>query len=214
LLAHFDSEELVVSLIDLHEESLECIKSMLEHFGFLTRVRQMVCGDATVVELESSADVVLTETMNAALSQEPQVTISRALIRQHPDAILIPQSIRIDCVLLDIAKETSQFPPRIDKRMILGTVFELSRKSAIDLKEKDGLLPAARIRIPDHAKPGVAPWLATTIQVFNDSRFSDYETQISLPVPLDPDGGRSVLGATLQFAYQLGEAPGFVFQIA
>lgn len=214
LLAHFDSDQLVVSVIDLHEESLECMKTMFEHFGFVSRVRHMICGDATAVNIGTSADIILTETMNAALSQEPQVAISRALMQQHPNAVLIPQSIQVDCALLNIQLEATQFPPQVCDRINLGTVFELNRTSAVDLEENEGLLPAARIRIPDHVEPGLSPWLTTTVQIFNESKFADYETQISHPIPLDPNGQQAIsLGATLHFAYQMRDTPGVVFQV-
>jgi hypothetical protein len=86
LLARFGSEDLVVSLVDLHEESMECVKVLLDHFGFLPRTRQLVCGDATTVHWDSPADLILTETMGTALGREPQVTISQAL--NHPEPLL------------------------------------------------------------------------------------------------------------------------------
>ncbi len=214
LLAHFDSQELEISLIDLHEESIDCIRSMLDHFDFLSRVRQLECGDACAIEIESPVDVILTETMNAALSQEPQVAISQALIRQHPTAMLVPQSIRVDCVLLNFAAETSHFPPQPGERQGLGTVFELNCTSALELKENAGQLPAARINLPSDIKNGFSPWLTTTVQVFEDSQISDYETQITSPVPLSTQSGQPLAaGTALAFAYQLGHTPGIVFNV-
>ena len=81
--------------------------------------------------------------MNPALSGEPQVAITRALLRRHEDAFLIPQSIRIDLALLDLKTEYAYLPPRVCDRINLGPVFELSRRTANTLVEKNGILPAA-----------------------------------------------------------------------
>ncbi len=213
LLAHFSEEELVVSLIDLHQESIDGVRAMLDHFGFLPRTRQLVCGDATAVSLDSAAHIVLTETMNTALSEEPQVAITRALLRENPHATLIPQSIRIELALLDLAAETSHFPPRPSDRMVVAPVFELNRRTALDLTEKDGVLPAATVTLPSHFPPQLVPCLTTTIQVFEEIRTSDYETQISQPLPLVREGQALPPGTRIQFFYRMGTSPGLVWHL-
>lgn len=209
LLARFNRDELVVSLIDLHKESIACIKLMLEHFGFLPRVNQLIYDNATTIVLDSPVDLVLTETMNVVLSKEPQVEITRALMQQHPSASLIPQSIRIDCCLADLKTEISHFPHRVGERPFLATVFELNRKTALELVEENGLLPAAQVLIPHSIKPGFAPCLTTTIQVFEETQARDYDSQITMPFQLPP----LTPGALLQFAYRMGKYPGLIFQL-
>lgn len=212
LLAHFNSDDLVVSLIDLHEESIKCVEIILDHFGFLPRVKQLIHGDATAIATDSPAQLILTETMNTALGQEPQVAITRALMQKHPDALLIPQSIRIDLTLLNIKAETSQFPAQVSDRIPLGLVFELNRQTALDLIEENGMLPANTIPLPDNTTPETTPCLTTTIQVFEDTQVSDYETQISCPVPLQPPGQPPLAPrTTIQFTYQMKGTPGFVW---
>lgn len=214
LLAHFGSDQLVISIIDLYQESIECMKLLLEHFGFQSRARQLICGDATTFEFNSNADLILTETMNVTLSHEPQVAITRALMKQHPLAMLIPQSIRVDFVWLNLKSELSHFPPKAGQRQVLGTAFELNRKSALELEEKEGLLPAAKIKITEPAFAGLQPCLTTNIQVFGETQIDDYESQISYPVPMQPTGEASLIpGQTIQFAYRLGKTPGLTWSI-
>ena len=73
-------------------------------------------GDAMEVELQEAPDIVLTETMNQALYAEPQVQISRALMRQFPDAMLLPQEIRVELALVNSQAELSQFPLAVGER--------------------------------------------------------------------------------------------------
>lgn len=214
LLAHFSSDDLVVSLIDLHEESIECMTVILDHFGFLPRVRQLVHGDAITATLDSTVDLVFTETMNTALSEEPQVAITQALMRAHRNAILIPQSIRVELALLNIIAEASQFPPQVLERDILGMVFELNRESAIELVEENGILPAATLKLPNRISPGFVPCLTTTIQVFEDIIVSDYETQISCPILLQKEGSPMLsLGDTIKFLYQMKGETGLIWNV-
>ena len=145
---------------------MNACRRCLTTLDFLTRTKQLIQGDATRIALDSSVQIVLTETMNTALGEEPQVAITRALMQQHRDAFLIPQSIRVDLALLDLEAEMSSFPVKVCNRTILGTVFELNRQIAIELVEENGVLPAATLRLPTRIAPRLVPCLTTTIQVF------------------------------------------------
>lgn len=213
LLARFSKEELVISLIDLHQESIDCMTAMLDHFGFLPRTRQLICGDATTVSLKTPVHLVLTETMNSALTREPQVAITRALLKKNPGATLIPQSIRIDVAMVDTAAEISHFPPKAGKRTIVAPVFELNRRTAIELPETNGMLPAATVTLPEHLPPQFTPCFTTTIFVFDGVETADYDTQISHPVPLHQQGQAIPSGATIRFSYMMGDEPGLIGHI-
>lgn len=213
LLAKFSAGELVISAIDLHEQSIACTTAMLDYFGFLPRARQLVHGDATAINLESPVDLIVTETMNTALTSEPQVAISRALLRKNPAASLVPQSIKIDLALVDLAEESSHFPPRVCDRVFLGHVFELSASSALQSPEQSTHLPANTITLPSGAPPTSHLCLITTIQVFEGTTISDYDSQISPPFPIADEGPRPIPpGSTLQFSYRITENPGIVWQ--
>lgn len=213
LLAQFHDDELTVSLADLHQESIECIEIMLGHFGFSSRVRQLLVGDVTRIPFDSPADLILTETMNTALSQEPQVAISRSLMQRDPAAILIPQSIRIDLELLDLQSELSQFPPQVAERTFLATVFELNRRTAAELSEETDLISVGEVIMPDQIAPGLTPCLTTNICVFDDVQISNYETQISHPVPLvQSEQSHQLAGITIKFNYRISDSPGFLWK--
>ena len=207
LLAYFSCDELEVSLIDLHQESIDCVEAMLDHFGFRHRVRQLVCTDATEFIAASEVDIVLTETMNCALSGEPQVAISRALLQRHPGALLVPQSIRIDLTLVNIAAERAHFPPQVCDRRQIATVFEFNRDSAVNLPEQNGLLPAASVEMPGSIPLEYYPCLTTTVQVFNETQISDYESQITIPVLLS-QLECAVSERTIHFTYRMLNPPG------
>lgn len=209
LLAHFTSEELEVSVIDIHEESLDCMKVMFEHFNFLPRVREIACGDATNFDLKTKADLILTETMFVALSKEPQVAITLGLMKRNPEAVLIPQSIRVGLSLIDYRSELANFPLQPGKRKALGTVFDLNRETAVELKEEKGYLPAAKIQVKEFLESNHVLCLTTEVEVFHGIKISDYQTQITHPQPLQfLDNSVVVSDDILQFSYRLGDNPG------
>ena len=127
LLSWFGPEELVVSLIDIHQDSIDNCLSLLDTLGVRNRVRHAVCGDITTVSVDSPVDICLSETMNAALASEPQVAITRALVRRYPNALLLPQSIRVNLEFIDWAAESSAFPMRGGRSLGRGTGVRVER---------------------------------------------------------------------------------------
>ncbi len=207
LLTRFGPEKLDVSVIDLHQESIDGTRQVLKALGLSNRIRHAVCGDIRDVRLETQVDIALSETMNSALSREPQASIARALVRQYPEAILLPQSVRVHLTLLNAQAELSMFPPQALERIEVGLVFELTAQSALQLTESNGRLPAARLRVPSEVAPGYFPYLTTTVEVFDGVRISDYQTAITVPAPVESPVAIQP-GDELQFAYRLGDSPG------
>lgn len=74
------------------------------------------------------------------------------------------------------------------------------------------ILPAEKVKIPDAVRPGYGLYLITTIQVHEGVLLKDYESLISVPVPL-PDQNDSWLGQHLHFHYRLGNEPRLEWRI-
>jgi len=221
LMSVLSPRQAVFTLIDIHRESLRHARRVLGGFGFSSRVSAYVCADAARYRIPRNAipDVVVFETMNAALRSEPQVAIARNLMAQAPHALMVPSNVSVDACLLHLAKE---YPPPVtdphtnvrqaeSDRLYLGTVFELNTRTVWDWTGIEGdILPAGCVRIPTSFAPRYRPMLLTRIAVYGDSVLHDHESSLNL---LQPFPGRPVLrgGETLQFHYRLGSDPGLVF---
>ena len=206
LMTLFKCDQVVFTLVDLHSESLQSAKESVERFE-LSSVSDYVLGDVGTLELDQSPDLIVTEVMQASLQKEPQVAVTRHLMRQAPDAVLIPQEVRVRFELVDTAKEFSvtQSEPERD-RIPLGVVFALNRQ-VIDLAEADGVLPAATITMPDTWEDRYQPMLMTEIQVYRDHLLTDHQSGLTCPRVYPGDAAP---GSALEFVYRLGGCPGLV----
>jgi len=131
LLEHFSSEELRVTLIEVNPESVANVSLVLKRLGLENHVDEIYCEDATSVRLPNNGkwqnyqyDILLSETMQHALQAELQVPICANLLSQlSADALLIPQSIHLDLILLKL--ESGNFVPSktIGEMMKVDTGF-------------------------------------------------------------------------------------------
>lgn len=98
--ASFPKEDLVVTAVDIHQESLECLDRVVRHFNLETSISRGVCADACTVDwsahFSGEPDLVLMECMDAALLQEPQVQIVKNLRGQVGSSfLLVPEMVGV-----------------------------------------------------------------------------------------------------------------------
>ncbi|MDQ6530807.1 hypothetical protein [Flavobacterium sp. LHD-85] len=99
LLPLFDKERINAVLIDINASSLESVENLISTIDLREYNLQMIESNAITYNIPEDfiVDLAISETMHYALTREPQVAISRNIIRQLPSrAIFIPQEIRID----------------------------------------------------------------------------------------------------------------------
>lgn len=208
LMARFGPEQLKVTLVDLHQESIDSARGVIEQLGLSAGLDQAICGDLMAMGVADSFDVVVLETMAAALYREPQVALMRHLARALPSALILPENIGIDLQLIDPRRETRSIPPVPADRQPLGKVYELNRTSAMDGDLGDTCLPAATLQIPESVAPGRGLFLTTTVEIFDQVSIADYDAQITLPFGI-PNADSSWLGREIQFRYRIGDLPQF-----
>ena len=212
-----------VTLLDIHKTSSESAQTVVEALGLGACVAAVETTDATEYRIAPSRrpDLLLSETMNACLAKEPQVTIAWNLHRQAPGAALVPETIRVVGCLLDPSKEFSfaeaesgMAPaPACRDRVSLGTVFELSARTIASWTNLDaGWIPGGSIAIPNPLDPRYVPMLLTEVLVHGEHLLRDYDSGLTLPkhIPLaaQPRGGE-----TLAFRYRLGRHPGLECEV-
>ena len=207
LMTRFDPEQLQVTLVDLHPDSISCACHLIDKLKLSGQLSQAVCGDLLTLSFCDKADVVALEVMYAALFREPQVAITRRLARLFPDAIFLPETITIDLQMFDLGKELSQLSPAAGPRRYLGEVFKLDRLTALDTAAEEGRLKAATIRLPETFASEATLFLTTTVSVYDQVNIADYDAEITMPVglPVEPNW----LGQELHFSYRMTDSPGF-----
>ena len=213
LLGKFSPGELNLYLLDFHQRSLDSVKLLLSHFGFCAHAVQTIKADACNYKHAGKLHMVIAETMQKSLEQEPQFAVTANLAPQlWAKGVFIPQRIDVALCLADLEKDTRRYP--------LATVCTLSPECAFEQMQlaqtnSDKIRPQLEstvVEIPrmaDIARFDAA--LFTRICVFEQYRLKDYDSQITLPQKcheLLPLAG----GERYRVSYQLGGYPKFNFE--
>lgn len=214
LMALWPADQACFTLLDVHGETLASARCLVASLGLEAGVSAWIQADASAwrVDPDAMPDIILSETMSAALAHEPQVAIARHLLAQAPAALLVPACVRINLVLCDPAREKGyEATPRRD-RIALGEVFRLDAATIEAWADDTGPLPAAMIALPGNIPPRYQARLLTKIDVFAGIMLDDYASSLNLPQPLP---GKPVLreGDVLRFSYRLGADPGLVCSV-
>ncbi|MBE8716378.1 phytanoyl-CoA dioxygenase family protein [Cellvibrio polysaccharolyticus] len=203
LLALFTAEQLQVTAIDIHEQSLERFRKLCEDYGVADRIAAWVCADACCWKAESPPvfDIILSETMKYLLQQEPQVRIF-SWLQQYlaPAGVLIPESVILGLTLL-WKEESSQ-------QIYLGEAFTLNCHSAREIANGNEQILSRSFSLPDFEPGPVDLKLSTHIQVYRNHRLAEYQSQLTLPqfknrLMIKP-------GSILTSRYQMGSYPDLV----
>ena len=221
LMAIFSPQEVSFTLLDVHAESIESAKSIVDQLGLADFVAKYETMDAGLyrIDPEHTPDIIQMEIMQACLKSEPQVAITRYLLAQAPNAVLIPEEVRIDLVLVNTSREFTFNPPpghlsgAQRDRIPVASVFVLNRETVNSWKDIiENRLPGALARIPDPMEQRYQPMLFTVVRVYQDHVLKDYNSSLTCPKKLAREGSIKA-GDTIQFHYELGAHPQLVNQV-
>lgn len=208
LLPLFSASQIQVTLLDIHQASLDKVTKLIEHFDLADRVVESVCADATLWQPNTVVkfDVILSETMKHLLQQEPQVQIFTHLQAYlADDGVLIPQNIELDAWL-----ECRTVQDFVETHY-LGPLFALNLQTARLLASGDRSFLAGTLLLPDFSPSVVTLKFTTSIQVYGNSMLSEYQSQLTLPRYRREYWLKPL--SCLAFRYEQGTHPDFVFDV-
>lgn len=208
LLPLFSASQIQVTLLDIHQASLDKVTKLIERFDLADRVVERVCADATLWQPNTVVkfDVILSETMKHLLQQEPQVQIFTHLQAYlADDGVLIPQNIELDAWL-----ECRTVQDFVETHY-LGPLFALNLQTARLLASGDRSFLAGTLLLPDFSPSAVTLKFTTSIQVYGNSTLSEYQSQLTLPRYRREHWLKPL--SCLAFRYEQGTHPDFVFDV-
>ena len=216
LLSLAPAGSLRVTLLDVHPAAVAALRRVVERLEVGDAVADLLACDAAecAPDRGTAIDVAVVETMQRGLSHEPQVAIVRNLVPLlAPHGVLVPERIRIDLVLSDPDTEIADgfVSARAEAaRVPVGTVFELSRRSASAPLDAEGFLPPVVVTLPVPIGPRARPMLFTRIDAFGAHTLATAVSGLTVPEPLwqVPD---LPAGSRLEFRYRLGRDPGLAW---
>ena len=173
--------EIMVDLLDINHKSLDALQEIISTLGLATSIGSIYHEDATTFKISKHYDIVVSETMQACLKNEPQVAIMQNLIPQlHETSVFIPQEITVDANLTNNKMEQdrifSQESTPSFHRISLGNVFKVN-KDHLDttLMKKQFVIPADVSEFPVFK-------LFTTVTVFGNQVLGENESSITMPI--------------------------------
>ncbi len=196
LLGKFMPPQLEITLLDIHQHSIDSVERLLSHFDLGSHGINTVRGDACRYQHTAKLHLIIAETMQKSLEQEPQFAVTANLAPQlQPEGIFIPQKIEVDLCLAHFQ--------RADEYVPLARVLTLvPDQAAADLNPVSVEIPS----LPDLAEFEAA--LSTRIQVFDQYWLREYEAEITLPSRC-PGLAPLSAGQVYRVCYQLGKYPRF-----
>ena len=231
ILGKFSAGELKLNLLDVHQRSIDSVERLLTHFGLGAHTVRTIKGDACHYKHDQEIHLVIAETMQKALEQEPQFAVTVNLAPQLcQGGIFIPQQIEVTLCLADLEYETEVLaqslqigpaaPDIASLRYSLATVCTLTPENAAGQivsachSAHSGALelqPTTVIIPPAADATGLDAALFTRIIVFESHCLDDYESQITLPMKCH-ELATLTEGARYRISYQLGSYPKFNFE--
>ncbi len=197
LCTQFSLDTIKFTLIDIHQISLDSAKKLFKKLEFENFVDKFIQTDACTYQTSKKFHIAITETMQKSLEKEPQVAITLNISKQlYDNGILIPQEILVDVCYADLTKKfTSE-----RKHINLGNILKLDKETQN--------LPKVKVKIPDNNFDII---LVTKVKVFENNKLDVYDSGITYPTILFDLKER--YGETkVEFHYQLGEKPQFVYE--
>ena len=181
LFPFFNSSKLKVTLVDINKISLNSSKKLIASLGLEDFIEDYFLDDLTTFKVDKPYSLVVSETMQSCLENEPQIHIMRNIIPQlKKDTIFIPQEIRVDFYAsnFDLFFQKSIYENRdknIQDKIYLNNFFTINKDNVLDCS-LSGVVnnPAGNDIYMDLG-------LFTFIKVYNDEELRERECSLNIP---------------------------------
>lgn len=159
----FAPETIQFTLLEINPDSVKMLKQTWASFFADSYIREILCTDATTYKASQPVHIVVSETMQQALQEEPQVAITANLAPQiAPGGILIPEKISISAGLYNFQNTLKDQPEKQDATQLTPVMY-------LSIDQYASEYPEIIVDIPEEAENGCTQFcLFTEIRVFGD----------------------------------------------
>ncbi|PKH52789.1 hypothetical protein CXF68_19735 [Tenacibaculum sp. Bg11-29] len=186
LLSCYDSKKISITLIDIHEVSIMSAKKIIEYLSYEEYIKEYCITDATKYthNKKKSLHVVITETMDKALINEPQVSITQNLVAQLSEGgVLVPEEIKLSTRNSFFAKENFFGKSVANEEYINDTALQdlFSITKNIKKTKDEFSFESGYIRFDKDFEKTPDICIYTEIRVFDDVYINKGESLITNP---------------------------------
>ncbi len=229
LLKLFPEDKVKVNFIDINKRSTDALKEVITKLGLEKYTDEINTCDAFDYQTEKRYDILIIECTQAALSKEPQVSLTEKFVNYLvEDGIIIPEEINLKVMVSSmpdeinyIAKESTNIYEvwkknrALKRRVELGFLLELNKNSAKALFKNKNLSKdnfnryymVGEITIPKLRKVSDLCYLSE-IRLYKDIYLNDWESGLTYPM-YDKEAGIVQAGNKYEIYYSIGEITRF-----
>jgi len=217
----FSYDELQFTMLEINQISFDCLGNTIKSLQINKYIKTVENTDATKYiindEDRMNISILLSETMQAALLKEQQVSIMASLAAQlGNEVLLIPNKIELQLALGSFEKfqQMEEHVPTKDQYKILGNFFELSDRALRSMKWNNGMLIPKRVRINI---PGSIPirgqylCVLTKIELFADQSLDVNDSGLTAPRILVDLGTIVDAPSSVNVSYLIDKEPSIEF---
>ena len=186
LLLKFNRCPISVTLMDIHQTSIDGVKKVATALGINDCIDQILLADATQWQPYSGVefDIIISETMKNALKKEPQLFIFAHLQQflKH-DGVLIPQKITLSAWLTNNDQERRLIMgEKVDYMPLkIGDFYVLDHSSAAELNIKGVESLNTSLIIPEFDAAYTDLKFCTDIQVYKNFNLLERQSDLTMP---------------------------------
>lgn len=199
----YSPEELRVTILDYHQQSIDSATHLLESLGKEAYIEGAVVHDAVTYKVPEGyqPDIFLTETLQRALTQECQVPIVCNLLPQFSeDVILVPREIRVHGLWTELPKGEENRAAVTPHDVETDPIIRFNADTARSGRYVFGVEGKAA------ANDAQTFCLQTEIDVFGEWKLRRNETGLTCPHPMPEVKVKP--GEILHFEYEVSGQPG------
>ncbi|WP_108868336.1 class I SAM-dependent methyltransferase [Aquimarina aquimarini] len=216
----FSKENIKYTLMDINSTSLHALKKILAKLELDKHTIELIHQNATKYQIphSKSFDIIISETMQAGLAREPQVSIFLNLMRQSSQSTLfIPEKIEIflghkttGIPIEEIKKEDYKKAVKIFEvskealNSYINTNTEIENSS---FDEVSSILKKSSIKNSDLLL------LLTEINIFGNQTLRTQESGLTLPLIIDNISEKKQNDIIIKSSYKIDKQPRFEYQI-
>lgn len=205
LLDRYVPTDLRVTLLDIHQESLDAAAKIVRAFDFEPFIADFVRADASMYRHPNPTHLVICEMLAQALRSEPQVAVTANLAPQViAGGYFLPERITVD-FCLEAPRPNFESDGNGVDRTLGARLMDLNAESIRGGVPVD--FSPVVVTVPDVDLIRYRPQLLTTVNVFGTIALRDRDAGITYPLNLTIP--QLAPGDRIEFTYETGRHPQF-----